>query len=280
MPRTTVINTISLSRTHARRLRDVYRSAGWPCLDSVEVELLAADLLERVAEPSGHDKVRLTDVGIRFLAEAFHQNREARSAHEVLVDHVAQQMLRDGRIVWTDLSIRARLPSAPEETTRWKICMPDVFSIRNTTVAGYLEPVVHEIKVSRADLLGDLKSKDKRDSYLDAGGQCWYVLGCDRKGRPIALADEIPLECGVMVLQNGRLEVLRNAPKRAVADLPFALWMVLAKSTPLRSSADLGIDGPDQSMLLEHAPLAPQIHQMPPVPPTPNYPDVPAEPAP
>ncbi len=255
MPRTTVINNIALSRTHARRLRDVYRSAGWPSQDSVEVELLAAGLLERLVETSGHDKVRLTDAGITFLAAAFHNNRQARSAHDQLVDRVAQQMLRDGRIVWTDLSIRARLPSAPDSTpqdaNRWKICMPDVFSIRNTSVAAYLEPVVHEIKVSRADLLGDLKSKDKRDGYLDAGGQCWYVLGCDRKGQPIAQADEIPLECGVMLLQNERLEVLRNAPKRAVADLPFALWMVLAKATPLRAHVDLGVEGPDQSMLLE-----------------------------
>ncbi len=257
MPRTTTINAIVLGRTHARRLRDVYRSAGWPCQDSVEVQLLAAGLLERVVESSGHDKVRVPDAGIAYLAQAFHSNRQARSAHEMLVDRVAPQMLRDGRIVWTDLSIRARLPSAPEEASRWKICMPDVFSIRNTTVAGYLEPVVHEIKVSRADLLGDLKSKDKRDSYLDAGGQCWYVLGCDRKGKPIAQADEIPVECGVMVWQGERLEVLRNAPKRAVADLPFALWMVLAKSTPLRAHTDLGLDGPDQSVLLEQASDAP-----------------------
>ena len=251
MPRTTVINEIALGRSHARRLRDIYRSAGWPCQDSVEVELLAAGLLERRVEPSGHDKVRLTDAGITFLAQAFHTNRQARSAHEALVDLVAQQMLRDGRIVWTDLSIRARLPTPPDEKTRWKICMPDVFSIRNTTVAGYLEPAVHEIKVSRADLLGDLKSQDKRDSYLYAGGQCWYVLGCDRKGKPIAETDEIPVECGVMVMQGERLDVMRNAPKRAVADLPFALWMVLAKSTPLRASVDLGTDGPDQSMLIE-----------------------------
>ena len=257
MHRTTVINHIALGRAHARRLRDIYRSAGWPCQDSVEVELLAAGLLERRIEPSGHDKVRLTEAGITFLAQAFHTNRQARSAHEALVDRVALQMLRDGRIVWTDLSIRARLPTQPDEKTRWKICMPDVFSIRNTTVAGYLEPVVHEIKVSRADLLGDLKSRDKRDSYLDAGGQCWYVLGSDRKGKPIALADEIPVECGVMFLHGEWLEVARYAPKRAVAYLPFALWMVLAKSTPLRASADLGTDGPDQSMLIErHEPDA------------------------
>ncbi len=150
--------------------------------------------------------------------------------------------------------MRARLPSEPDETNRWKICKPDVFSIRNTSVAGYLEPVVHEIKVSRADLLGDLKSKDKRDSYLDVGGQCWYVLGCDGKGRPIASADEVPLECGVLIAESGRLEVARTAPKRAVPNLPFSLWMALAKSTPLTPfNADLD-DAPAQSWLLEQAP--------------------------
>ena len=242
---------ITLGRVHARRLRDVYRSAGWPCLDSVEVELLAAGMLERATEATGHDTVHLTHAGIAYLAQAFHSNRQARSRHELLVHQVAQQMLRDGRIVWTGLSIRSRLPSEPEERTRWKICMPDVFSIRNTTVAGYLEPVVHEIKVSRADLLGDLKSKDKRDGYLDAGGQCWYVLGCDAKGRPIAQPDEVPTECGVLQVEGERLVVARNAPKRAIVDLPFALWMVLAKATPLSPSADLLGDGPSQAMLLE-----------------------------
>src|SRR5687767_10324977 len=38
----------TLGAVHARRLREVWRSAGWPCQDLVEVELLAAGLLERV----------------------------------------------------------------------------------------------------------------------------------------------------------------------------------------------------------------------------------------
>ncbi len=244
---------IARGRVHARRLRDMYRSAGWPFLDSVEVELLAAGMLERYTEPSGHDKLRLSDTGIVYLAQAFHTNRQARSKHEALVDRVAQTMLRDGRIVWTGLSIRARLPSEPDAPNRWKMCMPDVFSIRNTTVAAYLEPVVHEIKVSRADLLGDLKSKDKRDAYLDAGGQCWYVLGCDAKGRPFAKPEEVPLECGVLQLEGERLVVARNAPKRAMDNLPFALWMVLAKAIPLPPHADLTGEGPEQSMLREQS---------------------------
>ena len=98
----------------------------------------------------------------------------------------------------------------------------------------YLEPIVHEIKVSRSDLLGDLKNRDKRNAYLDLGGQCWYVLGCNAKGNPIAQADEIPLECGVMVQTTDKLEVLRPAPKRHIRHLPFAVWMALAKATPIK----------------------------------------------
>jgi len=241
-----------LARAHARRLRDIYRSAGWPCQDSVEVELLAAGLLARLTTPEGHERVRLSDAGIAHLAQAFQKNRQAMSAHDALVDRIAQSLLRAGRVVWTGLSVRARLPSAPEDPARWKVCKPDVFSIRNTSVAAYLQPVVHEIKVSRADLMGDLRSKDKRDSYLDVGGQCWYVLGSDRKGRAIAQADEVPPECGVLhAAPDGQLEVLRHARQRTVPDLPFALWMALAKATPLPPQAWSPTDDPDQAMLVE-----------------------------
>ena len=37
-----------LKRVHARRLRDVYRSADWPYQDLVEIELFAAGVLEQV----------------------------------------------------------------------------------------------------------------------------------------------------------------------------------------------------------------------------------------
>jgi hypothetical protein len=40
----------NLKRAHARRLRELYRSAGWPYQDVIEIELLAAGLLERVTD--------------------------------------------------------------------------------------------------------------------------------------------------------------------------------------------------------------------------------------
>ena len=60
-----------------------------------------------------------------------------------------------------------------------------------------------------------------------------YVLGCDAKGRPIGAADEVLLECGVMVMENKRLVVARAAPRRSRQQLPFAVWLALAKATPV-----------------------------------------------
>lgn len=237
-------------RIHARRLRQVYRSAGWPSLDVVEIELLAAGLLERQSL-DGHDYVRVTDAGIQYLASAAQCNRQVMTAHDALVDQVVRVMLRDGRLVWTSLSLRAWVAPMDQTPGRWKMSMPDVFSIRNSSVHAYLEPIVHEIKVSRADLLGDLKRPDKRAAYLDLGGQCWYVLSCDAKGRPIGMADEIPVECGVMLCVDGQLDVVRAAPKRPCRELPFGVWMTLAKATPIQALELQGEEALDQAGLMD-----------------------------
>ena len=238
---------VALTRLHTRRLREIYRSAGWPCQDMLEVELLAAGLVRRCVTASGHTLLQVTDAGIQVLAETLAHNRAARSDHETLVEQVAREMVRAGRIAWRGLSLRAQLPPADEATPgRWCIAQPDVFSIRNTTVESYTEPIVHEIKVRRADLLSDLRQPMKRAAYLDMGGECWYVLGSDARGRCIGAADEIPAECGVMVLENNRLQVARAAPRRAIARLPFGLWMALAKATPVK-----GVDDENQGLLGE-----------------------------
>ena len=51
----------ALTAQHRRRLREVWRSAGWPCQDLLEVELLAAGLLERVRDAQGRGTPRVTD---------------------------------------------------------------------------------------------------------------------------------------------------------------------------------------------------------------------------
>jgi hypothetical protein len=233
----------ALGKAHARRLRDIYRSAGWPSQDALEIDLLAAGLLERVLS-GGHETLRVTDVGVQWLARALAGNRAALSAHEALVERVACEMARAGRLAWRGLSLRAQVPTGDEaKPLRWCIAKPDVFSIRQTSVESYVEPIVHEIKVRRSDLLADLRQDAKRAAYRDLG-ECWYVLGTDAKGRPIGEPDEVPQECGVLVLQGERLSVARPALRPARGALPFGVWMALAKATPLETA-----DGDAQAML-------------------------------
>lgn len=275
----------NLPATHRRRLREVWRSAGWPYQDLIEVELLAAGLLERRQDAAGRETLRVTDAGLQVLAQTLQRNRAARDPHEDLVARVALEMQRAGRVVWRGLALRAALPAAhagaedaadvgdigdgqdpseeradaadrtgsaarssplfagvlpaadaPPPATRWAMAVPDVFSIRHTTREDLVEPIVHEIKVRRADLQSDLRNADKRAAYLALSSQCWYVLKAG-----IAEPEEVPPDCGVMVAHLSAtaassalgpvLEVLRPAPRRRHR-IAFATWVALARATP------------------------------------------------
>ncbi len=256
---------------HRRRLRELWRSAGWPCRDAVEVDLLAAGLLERRFDAGQRETLHLTAAGIQALATALARNRAAFDAHEALVARVAEEMQRAGRIVWRGLSLRAPLPAdqaelavgasgrgaptdiaplvdaawAPQvaqvtDPARWVIAMPDVYSIRHTTVEAYTEPAVHEIKVRRADLLADLRRPDKGAAYRAICSQCWYVLGPG-----VGTADDVPAEYGVLIASAActGLELARPAPRRPMTP-GFAVWMALARAT-----AEPAVEEPPQAPL-------------------------------
>jgi hypothetical protein len=222
----------ALAASHRRRLREIWRSAGWPCQDMVEVELLAAGLVERLRDADGRETLRVTDAGVAVIAESLQRNRAVRDTHESLVARVVVELQRGGRFAWRGLSLRARIADAAHpKGERWANAMPDVFSVRHTSVAGYLQPEVHEIKVRRGDLLSDLRSPHKRAAYLAMAGACWYVLA-----EGVGDADDVPVDCGVLVARGdgfATLELQRAAPARAMpfeAGLPFAVWMALARA--------------------------------------------------
>lgn len=104
----------ALGPAHRRRLREVFRSAGWPCQDMIELDLLAAGLLVYQRDAAQRDTLRLTDAGLQALAATRAGHRAARDAHEALVDRVARDMHRGGRIVWCGLALRA--PLAPQSS--------------------------------------------------------------------------------------------------------------------------------------------------------------------
>ena len=254
---------ISPRRVHLARLRSIWRSAGWPCRDAVELDLVAAGwaFLQRGAD--GHETIRLTDLGIRLLAEDRQRNLRSSSLHDRLAARVATQLMSAGRIVWRELSLRARIQAADPPSSgadasadalmwledgsvlprpsqgggAWRMARPDVFSVRRTSVEDYLQPMVHEIKASRADLLSDLRHAAKRESYRWLSCETCYVLPAG-----VAEPQEIPEELGVWLLHGpvdtGVLEFAR--PSRHVpCKLPFAVWMALAQATPCIAEDDV-----------------------------------------
>lgn len=218
------------TRAQTARLRAVYRSAGWPCQDGLELELLAAGWLERVQD-GPHERLRLSDAGVQAAVAGLQRNREALSAHQQLVGTVAEQLQRAGRLVWTGLALRAGLPrnddSDGSERLRWRLCQPDCYSLRPSSKPEGLQVAIHEIKVRRADLLAELRKPDKAAAYAALSGETWFVLGPG-----VAEPEEIPPAFGVLLADvSGRLELARPAPRRAFYP-DFASWLQLAKAAP------------------------------------------------
>jgi hypothetical protein len=257
---------IAPRRIHLTRLMSIWRSAGWPCRDAVELDLVAAGWATLAEDAGGHESIRLTDAGIRLLADSRQRNRRCLSAHDQLATRVAVHLMARGRIVWRELSLRARTATNDPPATAaasmtdeaqwlddetfsqpphqgkapWRVARPDVFSVRRTSVEDYLQPMVHEVKVSRADLLSDLRHAAKRESYQWLSCETYYVLPAG-----VAEPHEIPEAFGVWLLNgpidSGTLDLIRPA-RHVPCKLPFPVWMALAKATPagLDSEAEQG----------------------------------------
>ncbi len=244
---------LSPSRPQVRRLREIYRSAGWPCQDTLELELLAAGWLERERDAQGRERLRLTEAGVAAAALGVANNRAQRGAHEALVQRTVLELQRAGRVAWTGLSLRAglplegevpavarapslplweepALPAAPAQ--RWVLCEPDVFSLRPSSRVDALDVAIHEIKVSRADLLGELRRPAKSAAYAALCAQAWFVLKAG-----IAETDEIPPGFGVWWAHPTHFELARAAPQRPHAP-DLATWLALARARPCEREID------------------------------------------
>ena len=100
---------IAPRRIHLTRLMSIWRSAGWSCRDAVELDVIAAGWARLVEGADGHETIRLTDAGVRLLADSRQRNQRSLSAHDQLAVRVAAHLMAAGRIVWRELSLRARI---------------------------------------------------------------------------------------------------------------------------------------------------------------------------
>jgi hypothetical protein len=252
---------ITPKRVHLTRLLALWRSAGWPCHDTVELDLVAAGWVALSHDHQGRQTLQLTAAGIALLAASRQQHQRALSAHDRLAARMANQLCLGGRLVWRELSLRAHVAQAvgldvdeapPQDALplddlsqpaaaprsrvpgHWRMARPDVFSVRRTTVEAYLQPVVHEVKVSRADLLSDLRDDGKRAAYQWLSCETHYVMPAD-----VAEPAEIPAPFGVWWLRgdidHGVLELMRPAQHQP-RKLPLAVWLAMAQAAPFQPS--------------------------------------------
>ena len=199
------------------------RPAGYQ--DRVESELLAAGWLERVRDDVGRETLpRVTEAGVRVLATTLQKNRARQDAHEALVARVADRdaARRAGGVA--RLALRARRWRGRAGATRWVTACPT--SIRSTARRwrDYAEPVAHEIKVHRADLLSDLRRPDKGRGHLASQP----VLLCPALGHRFAATD--PAGYGVISRRRRRWKWRDRRRGGRCGCLFRSLWMALARA--------------------------------------------------
>ena len=161
------------------------------------------------------------------LGDGLSRNRRARDQHSQVTQAVAEHLAASGRLVFTELSVRT------EHEGRWRPCKPDVFSIVRGLRADHLAPQVHEIKVGRGDLLGELRGA-KIERYRELAASIYLVLA-----EGIAEPDEIPSDYGVALYsESAGFRIARAAP---IGDctLETRHWMALAKATPFRAEPEI-----------------------------------------
>lgn len=220
-----------LPRRHATRLRHYWRSRGWACHDNLDIDLMRWGLIvETVAQDTARDaasRFLLTDAGRgEALVKSVTHNRRSCSRHAEAVEATTHHLADTGRLVFTELPIRT------EHEGRWRTCKPDVFSLVRGLRADHLAPQVHELKVSRADLLGELRSA-KIERYRELAASIYFVIA-----EGIAEPEEIPADYGVALWQaDGAYRLARRAP---IDDYRIETrhWMALARAQPFSAEAD------------------------------------------
>jgi hypothetical protein len=185
-----------------------------------------------------------TEAGAQALAEQTVRDRERRAPHHELGGRVAQWLQEQGRMTWDGVEFRVREPDVyarakamaidvgDERGVLFSFPRPDVFSVVQSFDPERINPLVHEIKVSRADYLADVANPLKRLAYACIADAVHYVL-------PAGLVEphEVPTSCGLIVeLEPGAFKVLKRAKKRAVT-MSAANFMCMVIKPGSRSTA-------------------------------------------
>ncbi|MYM92367.1 hypothetical protein [Duganella vulcania] len=216
---------LELTRQHFTRLRHYWRGAKGGAgsrTDLIDLDLAARGYIERTHDDGAVVRFRISQLGEVVLAEEHERQVERCRPHHELAGRLAFALRSQSRVTWENIQI---LADADADGARY--CMrPDLFSVVATCDMGRLAPQVHEVKVSRADFLADVRDASKRKCYFMVAERVYYVAEAG-----MILPAEVPEECGLIVeTTGGQFEMQKQPKKRKVTLSPAILMNLLLKS--------------------------------------------------
>lgn len=220
------VEGISLNSAQVRRLRFYYghgRGKHRAQLDNLDLDLLRVGAINY--DPGRmSDYMCVTRLGMQLLAEELERVRKAREPHNTLAGRLAKHLQTTGRLTWENIEFKA----APGVLVR-----PDVYSLVATHTEKRLCPIVHEVKVSRADFLADVANQAKREGYFKIA--CYVVYAAPQGMIELS---EVPDDCGLIVeLKDGVWKQLRRGQRRSAVLTSWHYMNLVLKSLP-----EVGID--------------------------------------
>lgn len=202
---------VALPRRQAQRLRHYFGRGGRATaydLDGIDLDLIGTGLIRAEASDYAGNRITVTDLGAKVLHEHRQADITSRAVHHTLGERLAAWLREQGRITWENVEFHNTVPV--EQAGDVAICVrPDVYSIKPSLRAIYSNPCVHEVKVSRADFLGDLAKPQKRAAYAMMAEAVYYVAP-----EGVIQPNEVPKGFGLLVERTEGTFVLARRARR------------------------------------------------------------------
>lgn len=224
------ISGIDVNKRALQRLRWYFeRRRGYKVsaqFDAIDLDLLRVGAINYLMGDNNlrSDYAVITRVGIQLLACERERNRRNRQPHNVLAHKLGGYLRGRDRLVWENVEFKI---------ASGLYARPDVFSVVATHTEKRLAPMVHEVKISRADFLADVANKAKREAYSKIATCVYYAMP-----EGIAEPGEIPDGCGMLVQRDDETWVVRKRARRN--DVKLSAWHYM--NLVLKSSPEVGSD--------------------------------------
>lgn len=129
--------------------------------------------------------------------------------HDALASDLANWLrMAYGRVAWENMSFTRYTEGQPGRRRVLAVRRPDVFSIESVLSLARARPYVHEVKVSRADLMSDLRT-GKWEEYYRWAGHVWFACP-----EGLVRREELPAGAGLVVRTDRGWAVDRRASPR------------------------------------------------------------------